>query len=396
MIKSIVKYTLISVFSILIAEGFLNLVYSPTILMSKWFTSNIHTPDSSLYYIFTPNYRGWMRHKDKTFLKRLTLDNNGFRNPAMNSAAERDIVLIGGASMIFGYGMEDSETIHYHIKNNLDLPSNVFNTAWPGTNIHRNFLVYKRKLENQINPKLIICFFYGENLKSFKEYKNISNILREEKQIQDTSSILKIKKKTIDKLFFYSRDQDFLEPQYGIAKRVGYLYYNSIIIHSLSNNLDDLYFRVSQIKKKLFEDDLTVLKIPTDQNKKVELNAGIKLSDSSFFVDYINSITSYFERKNQRVLFVFLPTHASEKRYYDEIVSLMPNSVDYIDINKELHEKIKENEFIAIGHYSKKHSEIIGKFIASKVNSITSQNCNGQVKSSFSMHSKCSRQSITP
>ncbi|MDH3349519.1 MAG: hypothetical protein OEM02_15640 [Desulfobulbaceae bacterium] len=355
MLKIIVKYIFITVFSVLVAEGMLNFVCSPTILMSKWFTGNIHTPDGLFGFKMTPYYDGWMRHEDDPFLKRLTLDANGFRNPAINSISKQDIVLIGGYSMMFGYGVEDVDSVHFQVQKNLDQPANVYNTAWPGFDSRRNLKVYQDKLEDHISPQLIIISFWGETLESFSDY-------------DDISKESKITQQDVDELFFYDRNHVLRRPVGGVAQMSGYLYFNSMVVHGFSNMLDNLYSKRLKIKDKVVGINLFDSRLFVNTKAGMRRDGNADSLGAVKFQHYVKLLQNYFKDQNQKVLFVFLPKEGVRKGYYDELVALLSNSSDYIDVNAQLHKKIWKTKFIAKGHYSEKHCELIGKSIAVKIN----------------------------
>lgn len=347
---AVFKYAICTVFVILASEVFLNLVLSPTIEKSLWFTTGIHTPDETFGFVFTPNYRGWMRHADGVFLAPLKLEEHGFRLPVKPTSSKQNVVLIGGYSMAFSYGLTDDLTLHRFIGASLSTPTSVYNTAWPGFDSFRNFHVYKHGLAKDLRPDFAVILFYQETLASF------ADLPEDLDRFPDDRS-------TDERTFEYFDGTVVNTPPGRVSRALGGLYYESIIAHNLSQRLTSL--------------EKVLLKSPADDEV-----AGVKIAEkpsadtegAKRFKAWTTYLQKYFGGKGN-VLFVFTPYMAEQltdarRRFYEPLIANLPTGADYLDLNKSLAEAVDQNGYIGWGHYSGASAALLGKAIARRVDGI--------------------------
>ncbi len=161
-------YVVIVLAALAAVEVFLRIIWPFELAFDCWFSRGIHSPSEEFGYVFAPRFTGFMRHKDRVDAY-LTLDAHGFRQPAMSGATPDapTIVFIGGTSQTFGYGLPDKHTIAARTMEAMDRPLRIYNTAWPGFDVYRNFHIYKRLLEPEIQPDLVIVALNNPNLSQF-------------------------------------------------------------------------------------------------------------------------------------------------------------------------------------------------------------------------------------
>lgn len=91
----------------------------------------------------------------------ITTDSRGFRSPEPDAAKETIAVL--GDSIVFGYGVEDDETVAARLAASLEHRYNVVNAGVPGYNLRQEAATYATKLR-ALDPVMLILVFYGNDL----------------------------------------------------------------------------------------------------------------------------------------------------------------------------------------------------------------------------------------
>ena len=340
--KKLTLYIAVSIFALVATEVFLHAILPSVIEKDLWFTSGIHTPDEKYGYVFTKNYNGVMRHRDNVYFTPLQLDENGFRKPATGSQYTREIVLIGGASMTFSYGVDDDQTIHHYISKDVDIPSKVYNTAWPGIGLYRNFHVYKDLIEDRINPELVIFCIYGVQSKNFATYPEIGETYYNQY-------------KHLENLFLYNSSHVLRVPKNKIALWLGKYYYRSLLIFKILKFVEKVEFKLAL----MFDD--------SGKTKSLEENLDQDKGDRKF-KEWFHYLNNHFRKS--KILFVFMPMMYKDRDYYSHLISLIPDRKDYIDIHKIFPDLDGDKNWVGNGHYSQEATKFIGKIIASKINNM--------------------------
>jgi len=98
--------------------------------------------------------RGWITTKFNRFHS--TINNIGARNLFDVSKEDRNIVILLGDSFIFGYGLNDNETLSYFL-NQMDSNRKYINLGTSGFNIRDSVEKYIIK-SKEINPPSLIIF----------------------------------------------------------------------------------------------------------------------------------------------------------------------------------------------------------------------------------------------
>ncbi|MEM6689132.1 MAG: hypothetical protein AAF664_06870, partial [Planctomycetota bacterium] len=146
------------VLAFIATECFLRCIRPFPLFYSAWFTSGIHEPDTELGFRFVSNFHGQMRHEDGVYSVPLSLDAQGFRVPQQDIDSKEDIVILGGASMSFCYGLTDEQTIAAVISSQTAQSDRIQTISWPGFDLPRDVLKLKRWTEKHGKPdRLIVC-----------------------------------------------------------------------------------------------------------------------------------------------------------------------------------------------------------------------------------------------
>jgi hypothetical protein len=348
-LRTALTYIAAGVGALLFAELFMNLISSSTIEKSLWFTGNIHTPDDKYGFVFTPNYRGWMRHSDNVFLTPITLDEHGFRLPAGPVTATQRVVLIGGFSMTFSYGSRDGHALHDVIAGSLTEPSRVYNTAWPGFDQFRNFHIFRDKWSEKAPPDFAVILFYGETPWTFDRLPEDFNQFTKEYRGNRN-------------MFLYFDRVAIEPPANSFELSLGKLYYRSIIVHKLAT-------RVAKAEESI----ATALLDPAAQLvQKQSLDDSAAVKRTAEWTQYLQD---YFGKG--RVLFVFLPgadPKFNKPDYYAPLIRALPAGADYLDLQSTLRSKVAVAGYIGWDHYSEPGGVLVGNAIAAEIERVQHRN----------------------
>ncbi len=299
------------VIALVVAEIFMRAVLPITIEQSLWYTGDIHTKNDKYVFVFTPGYQGWMRHSDQVFLERLTLDSHGFRRAASHPRSEQDVVMLGGYSMAFSYGLGDDDTLNRTIGNGLAKPSTVYNTAWPGFNTFRNFHIYRDLLENEVQPEFAVILLWEKSLAAY------GHIPEDPEHFRNDAA-------TAADLFVYFDHHAVEQPDDWLRRSVGKLYYRSIIAHKLSNLLYGLERPIARLFQ-LIDASAKVVKPGAPTDPEFEEQRGAERFQT--WTDYLQR---YFGGSD-KVLFVFLPRQDDYRAdRNDPAVARLPAGAHYL------------------------------------------------------------------
>jgi hypothetical protein len=337
------------VLAALLSEGFLRLTIPFEIMFQTWFTRGAHTPDDSFGLVYTKNYQGYMRHADGVWNIPLTLDENGFRRPQFPRSGQNgtDIVMIGGASIIFCYGLPDERTIAAHMVRNARMPVTVHNAAWPGLDLYTNFHVYKRLLEPQAKPRLAILNFWGTTADSFARLPEDGNY----------DQVKRAGKK--ESLFRHFPDLS-VAPSGKMATLAGGFYYASYIGAGLVSFFDKAIDTAVRIRRYTTAIAHYARPNPPLPGKSGEKEKG-NLVKFHHFIEYLDL---YFRERNCLILLNFLPCGHS-RDFYRELKSAVPSGVPLIDLHEALHDQFAAgSNYIALNHYNDRAARIVGEKMA--------------------------------
>jgi hypothetical protein len=349
----LLAYTGVAVIALLSSELFLNLIVSPTIAETLGFTDGIHTPDPRFGFVFTPRYRGWMRHPDNVFLARLELDPYGFRLPAASAGSKQNVLALGGRSMMFSYGMIDDYALHHEIGASLRIPSTVYNVAWPGFELFRIFHVYRDGLGKDLHPDFAVVAFYQDTIESYAglptDFSHFNGTVPSH-----------------DQIFRYYEHIALDLPKGYVSLALGQMFYRSVILNKLALRLERMEYRAEHI---LHRTAAPAVVRPDDR----ELGA-------QRFRKFTAYLQAYFGGQD-KVLFIFLPGIAwsgldMTADYYDPLVAALPEGANYLDLNRQFGDQVRANGYIALGHYTRASMSLLGRAIAERINDIQHSSLN--------------------
>jgi hypothetical protein len=323
----------------LLAEAMMQLVLSRAASMPLWYTGRIHEPDSTFGFRFASGYRGAMRHKDGVFFEPLSLDHQGFRLPATHEGAEQRVVLIGGASMVFSYGVAEEDALHTAIRDALSTPSTVVNRAWPGFGLVRSYEAYRRSDTAAAQPSRTVFFVYGETVEKLQ------------RDISQLTSSGGAPERSREVLFRYSEDMVLPQPLGVMGAALGDWYYRSFLV----NRLVDAVWRIERFV-------LPVSRRSSPLRREADTQP---IMDSDAIVrNWMQSVVDA-QGGARSVLFVFLPSMDQALEHdYERLRSLLPSECRVLDVRDLFQPRLGRDSYLAWGHYRSKVLKRIGHAIA--------------------------------
>lgn len=344
--------------AIVASELFLRLTTSFELHYGTWFSRGTHRMNPRYGLEYAPNASSVMSHPDGVYNVPLHLDKYGFRLPQSSSSEKtRSVVLLGGASMVFSYGLADADTLHAQVAHNAITPLTVYNTAWPGFDPFYNYLIYRDTLAREISPDLMILCVYNGHDEQFSTSENWDN---HSPPFNEASA---------SELFLVFPDLN-VNPPY-IVKRLSWskVYYSFYILAGPVN----LFNAVIQFNEMAFMavNRLTTLFIkPAEAQSTIPVKAQSTTSEETpaigNFHAFVTRLRHELLKTDTKLLVVFLPTrNERDKNRYDTFMRSVPKGVPSIDLNNRYSEQFTgERLYIGDGHYNRKAVQLLGRAIA--------------------------------
>lgn len=346
--KNIILTILAVLVGTVASELYLRLTVARELMFDTWFEPGINIPDRKYGFVFAPNYKGYMRHRDKVPNVPLELDGNGFRirNSQNKSGLARPVVVIGGMSMMMGYGLPDDRTITGRMATRSRYDLQVQNTAWPGFPLYLNWHVFKDKLGTTGGFKVAVLCIHGETPSHYywlpKDFAKPPAPPRED--------------------VFRFVPGLAIKPEGRLQAALGRNYYRSFVM-----------FKVFRVADRLLDEWAGPSGRERAQAGESE-QSGAEVREAglrrfSAFMTYING---YFRRKGTIIIVAFLPTRGAPRGYYGELAGAIQSEIPWIDLHAELYGKLGDEGLIAGGHYGAEQSDLIAARLISQVDGLLS------------------------
>ncbi len=311
---------LAALLGLLASEAFLNLTVGRTLAMDLWFTGRVHEPDPTLGFAFTRNYRGLMRHPDGLFAEPLELDARGLRHPATSGmGGHEDVAFVGGASMMFSYGVRDAQAIHSRVAQFSKRPLRTWNAAWPGFDPPMGWKLWRERLGKELEPDLIVLSLYNP--------RRLARVPDPNAGPPFASS----------ELFRFGVDTA-VQPRGRLAFGLGALTYRSILGFKALRALDAAF--------------------PAEEGNWPIRAPLVSLSEYLEWVD---------RQTNTPLLVAFLPNPQSPRPgSYDQARAQVPKHIPVVDVNRVIRTQLRGRrlETLAYGHYAPAATERVGRILA--------------------------------
>jgi len=330
------------VVAILATEVLLRIAIPPEDAFGTWFSRGVHTPDGKYGLVFTPGFRGVMSHPDGVPCVPLELDAHGHRLPSGPEGAP-EVLVIGGSSMMFSYGLPDRDAIHTQTALRAATPLRVLNTAWPGFDLARNFHAQRDLLGPDHRPDVAVIAFYrlGPRPRPPETFDPLPPPQPREKLFE----------------FF---DDLAPGPRDPVTRRLGRLYYATCLGARGVGFLKSAYLRCRSIAGSAREMISWGGKSPVSEG-------ALAPEDLDRQRAFFERVCGHFVARGARVLVVLLPAAARGADHYAGVASLVPDGVPCVDLHRELGTELLEGHTIAAGHYDAHAAAQIGARIAEEV-----------------------------
>jgi hypothetical protein len=331
--------------AIILAEAFLQITLEKERVFETWYTPGIHAPSKKFGFVFASGYKGYMRHKDKVWNVPLQLNEHGFRQPVLAGPGRprRKVVMIGGASLMFCYGLPDHQTITSQIAKASEHNLEIHNTAWPGFDALRNWHVFLDTLDaSEEFDAAIVAITPKHALKYCAALPNDFSQLPPHPPSEE---------------FFAFMDGLAIRDRGRLAEALGPAYFRWFVAYK-SLSLVDGFFPEQQGWRDLEPEEAVNL-----TNEKVN-QTEFALQQFSRFLLYLDA---HFRQRGTKMLVLFLPRVGRRLDFYDPLPTAIPQHIAWVDLHKELLPQLNPNEYIAWTHYSAEQAERIGKRLAEEI-----------------------------
>lgn len=345
------------------AELFLRLIMPPEIAYQTFYSPGIHTPSPKYGFVFAKNYHGRMVHSDNVAYVPLRHDEFGFRPPAATPTAGPvdTIVLLGGASMVYGYGVPDQYTLPATMVQAASRPIRVYNAAWPGFDVYRMFHAYCEFLEPHIaHPQVAILCLYNVDLADFAQMPDdMQHVPPPPPQAE---------------LFRYMDNMVLSAPKGLLSKALGRYYFQSYVGARLASALDrivEVPLRICRVATAPHPNGIAASSLlPSPSREAADARNLEKL------VKFISYVDQYFQRQNTTLMVAILPVaaqlHTAEK--YAPIVAALPRQIPCLNLHQELSGQLQPSHFLGAAHYGPYASTEIGRRLAARACQILAEN----------------------
>jgi len=342
MVKKLFYILVGTLLAVMCSEILLRAITSKTLDNSLWFSGDLHKQDKKYGFVFSPNYQGSMRLLPEVFLVELSLDRWGHRLPAIKKDCQKTIVLIGGLSMVFGYGLRDSLTLHQKLADKLGGSVCIYNTAWPGNGTHRNFHIYKDGLGKTIEPDLVIMPFWYSSVNEVKDFGTHDEIYPNPRK------------------FFRFKDRHEFGNPMKFTSSFGKLYYDFVLVNKIytsyldySQKFGKYFSRIRGVPKKI------------EEPKQTLLTHSEKLKSAHFYCSSAIYMKDYFEERSTKFITIMMPKGGFPLNLYEEHLACLDEGIQNFDLHREIGGTL--NDWIAFGHYGSKSMDKIAEKIAEAI-----------------------------
>lgn len=326
------------------AEVLLRCAEPSEIYFRTWYKNGIHRPDPQYGFRWTPGYDGHMRHPDRVYTPvPLRLNEYGFRLPVASTNAGPDalrVLLLGGRSMVFCYGLADDETIAGRMAAVSRRPVVVQNAALAGLDLYRNWHLAREQIET-FRPHVILVCMYKMDPASFSEFA------------PDFTRIPP-PPATAEELFVLW--DGIAGGRSPLINRLGRRHDASYVLYGLCNIedrlLDDLD-RVQKWVRRRREEG----KAPTPQDE----------TRSPGLAVFLRHIAGSPVSGGATVGIVLLPQRNKPADLYGDFVNLLPPEMSRIDVHAHLAGGLGRSQWIAENHYGRDLADRIARDMAGEV-----------------------------
>ncbi len=332
------------VLGLIASECFLRLIAPYPLFYSTWFEGRIHIPDDELGFVFSPNYRGAMRHFDKTWHVPLELDEHGLRPvcETLGGKPKQEIVLLGGVSMAFSMGLTSQQSLANQIAKHSDIPIRVHTLSWPGFDLRRDIAKFERFFDADFRPSVTIAFLYTDD-----DFRSLHKPF-----------LTAIPKMDAD-LFQLNDDVVILDSS-ASQRWIGRLYYQSYTLAGVCREFESVVVILTSGVKRMWELSGTAHEMASTLYADGPIpNEGTN--------DLLAELQEKMAAKGCVLQLVALPNQKEMVGPW-RLSTLVPENIPTLDVREALEHN--ESDWKASGHYGEHSAEILGAEIARAIQPI--------------------------
>ena len=301
---------------------------------------------------YKPNYKGFMNVHGSNVRVPVSLSQYGTREVSSNTSCDdcKKILIVGGISQTFGFGLRNEDTIAENMVRSADFPLKVYNLSQPGVEALRSMGMFEDYIRHEIKPDLVIVGFY--NMRDLSCYAPEGTV---------QNSFGKYGKRTFEANHVIKNGWVVSKPD----TLLGHLKLKSALFDGICKTAETINgYRIggiAKLKRAFYQIGLI---------KNAPLKEGFVKPNHDFEVGaekYISFIRSYFADMDTKIVFVMFPLLTGEKDVYKNIVDYLPKDQIVFDINREVAGTPLESEKLSDGHYNSFLAAHIGKSILNSV-----------------------------
>lgn len=318
-------------------ELILRLVEPREIFFETWTRNGIHTPDPDFGFRYTPGYDGFMRHSDGVYAPvPLRLNRHGFRLETASPGAGPDaarVLLLGGKSMMFSYGLSDEASIPGRMAALSPEPLVVQNAATPGVYLYLGWHVAREQIE-AFDPDIILLNVYQEDPALCDPYAPAFDRLPPP---PPPESMFRLWDRIAD-------SRGALLRLLGRQHDASYLLYG---LFNVEHRLSDDWSRMRR----------WVVRRHAAQDEDSDDPAG------AGFTAFFRHIDAWASARNCAIGVVLLPEINKPPDRYAQLRSLIPPEIRVCDAHAALIRDLGRMRWIGEGHYGPEAAERIGRLL---------------------------------
>ncbi len=319
------------------AEAYQRLTQSQVLAMSLWYEPGIHRPDPRFGFAFQEHYRGLMEHVDRVHRVPIELDEFGYRLHAVGGEPpRRDVVFVGGVSMMFCYGLPDPDTITWQVAARSQNALRVWNAAWPGFGPTQTLIQYREGLGARIDPAVLVLALYLFDT-SYDTVEAAWPPVSAERQAE---------------LFRY-HPGIVVYPPGAVTRRLGRLAYGSMLAFEASRFLD------GALPKPMLERLEPPAPAPAPEAEPLPTMP---------LRDWLAEVRDELAAEGTQLAVAFMPRGRTAADYYEPVVPRIPPGVAVLDAHRAIVERLGERyPTLGAGHYGRETAHAIGAYFAGEI-----------------------------
>ncbi len=327
-----------------LAEGFLQLAVGRVRDMGLWFTPGIHAPDTRFGFVFTPGYRGLMRHRDRLFAEALTLDERGYRQPVAGPSegtARNHVVFVGGASMMFGFGLPDALSVPGQVARASRHAVVAENRAWPGQSLHGSWVAWRALEADREPPDVVVVSLFFVHQAPL--------------QVSADDDPPGASRQRIAQLFRFLPDL-VPTPRGPVTEWVGPPAFRWLLIHQLARAADPSWAGAAL--------EALTARDPVAAGGAARQANPVREPETIPLRQFFDSMAGELQREGTDLLFVTLPRGRAPADYYDEFLAEVPPGFPSVDLHRGFVDDEVAVQTFAAGHYAPATAEALGARLA--------------------------------